>query len=124
MIYNYAFTALITLIAAAVFAVGAWQIQNWRFDAKEKQRIEAQLEQRRTDEKAASAASTAFEKDRSNNENRTRTVYVKVDKIIDRPVYRSVCVDADGLRLLNGAIGRTDDAGEPGSPLPGPAAGG
>jgi len=121
MIYSYAATAL---IAAALSATGAWQIQNWRADAKDKQRIEVQLELRRTQEKAASAASTGFEQDRSKNENRTRTVYVKVDKIIDRPVYRTMCVDADGLRLLNGAIGRADDAGEPGRPMPGPAAGG
>ncbi|MBH2008099.1 MAG: hypothetical protein I8H71_00460 [Xanthomonadaceae bacterium] len=121
MIYSHFAAAL---IAAAVSAACAWQVQAWRFDALDKQRIEAQLEQRRNNEKAASAASTAFEKDRINNETRTRTVYVKVEKIIDRPVYRSICVDADGLRLLNDQIRRADDAGEPGSPLPGPAAGG
>lgn len=121
MIYNYVATAL---IAAAVSAVGAWQVQAWRFDALDKQRIEAQAEQRRTQEKAASAASTGFEQDRTQNETRTRTVYVKVDKIIDRPVYRTMCVDADGLRLLNDQIRRADDAGEPGSAMPGLAAGG
>lgn len=121
MIYNYAATAL---IAAALSAAAVWNIQNWRFDAQDKQRIEAQAEQRRTQEKAASSASIGFEQDKTKNENRTRTVYVKVDKIIDRPIYRSVCVDADGLRLLNGAIGRADDAGESGSPLPGSGAGG
>lgn len=121
MIYNYAITAL---IAAALSSAGTWKIQTWRFESREKERIEAQLKLRKTQEKAASAASTAFEQDRTKNEKRTRTVYVKVDKIIDRPVYRNICVDADGLRLLNGAIGRIDDAGEPGGPLPGFAAGG
>ena len=121
MIYTYAAAAL---IAAALSVTGAWQVQAWRFDARDKQRIEAQAEQRRNDEKAASAAATAFEQDREKNEIRTRTVYVKVDKIIDRLVYRSVCLDADGLQLINGAIRRADDAGEPASALPGPAAGG
>ena len=57
MSYSYVATAL---IAAALFATGAWQVQNWRADAKDKQRIEAQAEQRRMQEKAASAASTGF----------------------------------------------------------------
>lgn len=121
MIYTYAATAL---IAAAVSAGSAWKIQNWRFDAREKERIEAQLELRRNNEKAATVASTGFEQDRTKNETRTRTVYVKVDKIIDRPVYRNVCVDDDGLRLLNDQIRRADDAAEPGNPVPGSAAGG
>lgn len=121
MIYTYAATAL---VAAALAASGAWQVQGWRFDSRDKQRIEAEAEKRRNDEKSASLAATGFEKDKVINETRTRTVYVAVDKIIDRPVYRAVCVDADGLRLLNGAIRRTDDAGQLGGHLPGPAAGG
>lgn len=121
MIYTYVATAL---VAAAVSAAGAWKVQSWRFDAQDKQRIEAQLEHQRLNEKAASAASTGFEQDRAKNENRTRTVFVEVDKIIDRPVYRTVCVDADGLRQLNDQIRRVDDAGEPGRTVPGPAAGG
>jgi len=112
------------LIAAALSASAAWQIQNRRADAQNKQRIDAQIEQRRIQEKAASAASTAFEKDRTKNEIRTRIVYVQIDKIVDRPVYRTVCVDADGLRLLNDQIRRADDAGEPGRTVPGPGAGG
>lgn len=114
----------IALTAAAMSGAGVWNVQNWRFDAKDKQRIEAEAEQRRTNEKAASAASTGFEQDKTKNETRTRTVYVEVDKIVDRPVYRNVCVDADGLRLLNGAIRRTDNAAQSGFKLPRPAAGG
>lgn len=121
MIYTHVATAI---VAAALSAGAAWQAQAWRFDALAKQRIEVQIEQRRNDEKAVSAASTSFEQDRAKNETRTRTVYVQVDKIIDRPVYRSVCVDADGLRLLNDQIRRVDDASEPGNPVPGPAASG
>ena len=33
-----------------------------------------------------------------------RTITKEVDKIIDRPVYRNVCVDPDGLRLINQAL--------------------
>ena len=50
MMYTHVATAL---IAAAVSATGAWQVQNWRFDTQAKQRLEAQAELRRTNEKAA-----------------------------------------------------------------------
>ena len=33
-----------------------------------------------------------------------KTVTRQVDKIIDRPVYRNVCLDADGLRDANAAL--------------------
>lgn len=114
--------AVIASIAAALSGAGVWHVQEWRHAAIDQARAEATAEQRRTQEKAASAASTAFEQDRSKNENRIRTVYVQIDKIIDRPVYRSVCVDADGLQLLNRAIGRSDNTSQPGDWLPGPAA--
>ena len=40
MIYTHAAAAL---IAASIAATGAWQIQNWRFDAKEKAHAEQKL---------------------------------------------------------------------------------
>ena len=46
-----------------------------------------------------------------------RTVYV--DKIVERPVYRNQCFDADGMRCLNAAIAGKDSAGcKPDSAVP------
>jgi hypothetical protein len=120
-LYSYLATAL---VAMAFGATGAWKVQGWRHDAAEKDRIEAVAEQHRNQERAADVAATGFENDKDQNETRTRTVYVQVDKIIDRPVYRNTCIDADGLRLLNGQIRRADAAGEPGLKLPRAGAGG
>lgn len=39
----YTYVATI-LVAAACAATSAWQVQNWRFAAKEKERVEAQAE--------------------------------------------------------------------------------
>jgi hypothetical protein len=44
-----------------------------------------------------------------------REIYREVPKIIDRPVYRNICVDADGLRLIDRA---TDAANGRGGPRP------
>lgn len=41
-----------------------------------------------------------------------KTITQTVDRLVDRPVYRSVCLDADGLRVANEALS--------GAPLPTP----
>lgn len=33
-----------------------------------------------------------------------RTIHDQVDRLVDRPVYRNVCLDTDGLMLVNAAI--------------------
>ncbi|MBK7052249.1 MAG: hypothetical protein IPH54_17045, partial [Rhodoferax sp.] len=40
-----------------------------------------------------------------------RTRWRTIETLVDRPVYRNVCLDADGLRELNAAI-----AGQPATP--------
>jgi predicted lipid-binding transport protein (Tim44 family) len=44
-----------------------------------------------------------------------RTIYRDAIKIVDRPVYRVICVDADGVRLLDRAqaVANSEPAGVP-----------
>jgi hypothetical protein len=116
----------LTLITAAVATAtgfgAAWQVQAWRMDAAELERVTAAANARSENERLAHRAATKFETDRSTNATRTRTITVEVEKIIDRPVYRNICIDADGLQLIAAAIARRDPASQPGHALPGPAA--
>lgn len=119
-----------TLTAIAISAVlagtagfgAAWQVQAWRHDAAELERITDAQEITRENASLASRSSTTFEKARTKNETRTRTITIEVEKIIDRPVYRSVCLDTDGLQLVAAAIARRTPASQPGVAVPGPAA--
>lgn len=110
------------VIAGAVGFAGAWKLQDLRHDAAELQRVTDQQEITQENARLANRAATGFEKDRTQNATRTRTITIEVDKIIDRPVYRNVCLDADGLQLIAAAVQRRDPARQPGKPLPGPAA--
>ena len=49
-LYTYVATAL---IAASLAATGAWKVQDWRYNAKEKERAEQQLENERMAAKSA-----------------------------------------------------------------------
>lgn len=117
--------AIQAALAAVLFAAGGAAGIKWHAgqDAiAEVKRIKATQEITRENEHLANLAATGFEKDKTKNATRTRTITVEVDKIIDRPVYRNVCLDTDGLQLINAAIRRSDPASQPGHVVPGPAA--
>ena len=97
-----------TLIAVAVssalsFGAG-WKISDWQHDAKEKARLEAVAEATRFKEKTIATASTAYE----GKKEEVRIKYIRttkvVEKIVDRPVYKNVCLDDDGLKAINEGI--------------------
>lgn len=117
MVYTHAIAAI---AGAAFAAAAAWQVQDWRFDAKEKQRIEQEAKDLHRMTERAGRASAAFETKRAANEVRYRTVTVTLEKIVERPVYLSQCLDADGLSAINAQIDRSADPGQPRLKLPKP----
>lgn len=53
-------------------------------------------------------SSAAYQAQKAAREERERVRYVQVFKTVENPVYRNVCLDADGVRELNAAV---DDGG-------------
>ena len=92
------------LVGAAVAATSAWQVQSWRFDAKEKQRLESEAEIRRMNEKRTSLAAEGLEKDKREIEIRYRTITKTVIEFVDRPIYKNICLDQDGIDAINGVV--------------------
>ena len=115
MIYTHAAAAL---IAGTLAAAGAWQVQNWRFDARELARVQAQAEATQQAARTAHAAAAAHEQDKTHAAQKTRVIRQIVEKIVERPVYAGVCFDDDGLRALTSAIRPGDAAAKPGNPVP------
>ena len=52
--------------------------------------------------------SADYEQLKSEQRVKVETVTLEVQKIIDRPVYNNVCIDDDGMRIINSLI--TDDS--------------
>lgn len=104
-------------VVAAV--AGTWQVQDWRHAEADLERVEMQAEARRLNAKGANLAATTHEGFKERERVVFQTITESVDRIVERPVYRHVCFDADGLRELNAAIGGgATDSGEPGHALP------
>lgn len=110
--------AVIALVAATLSGVGAWNVQAWRYAAKDASRIEAQAELSRNDRKAAQSASEGFENDKAKTEIKYRTITRDVEKIVERPLYRNVCFDDGGLRAVRDALGTAGDTGQPQGAVP------
>jgi hypothetical protein len=116
----------LTLIAAAVSAAiafgAAWQVQDWRHDAAERDRLEQQAKElaRRTDR--VDIAATAHEADKERIHVQFRTITKEVDRVVEKESYRAVCVDADGLRLLERALANSPAASGSAPAVPRPAA--
>lgn len=50
------------------------------------------------------AISSEYEALKQEQAEKQRVIYKTVEKIVDRPIYRNVCIDDDGLSEINSAI--------------------
>ena len=99
------------LLAAALLLLlaAAWRLdrtaQYRAGEATATARISAALAKQATAQQtAAHKASTEYQAEKATNEQKEKIRYVEVQKIINRPVYRNVCLDSDGLHIINQAI--------------------
>ena len=108
-----------TAVTSLVLGFGSgMSLQKLFWIAAEKERIENEAKTKEDNLIKAQEASASFEKKRSANEIRYRTVTVTVEKIVERPVYVNQCLDADGLRILNEQITGQPDSSKLGLKLP------
>ena len=114
--------AVAALALLAAFGAG-WKIEGWRWDASEKAAVEAALAHYQQETKQAAGASAALAAQQEQTNVRIRTITRTVDRIVVRPVYRNVCLDADGLRAVNAALtGKAALARQPDGTMPAPDA--
>jgi hypothetical protein len=112
--------AIVALVAALASGAGVWKVQAWRYDSRELQRQEAQHEKERMDRRSVDMAASVHEADKRQIETQFKTITKEVERVVEKPVYRNVCFDDDGLRALSAAIRPADAASEPARAVPGP----
>lgn len=103
------------LIGSKIYTAGG--------DAVRLEWADANRQQREAEAKQANQAAEKKEQGDAKAKVVYRTITQTVDKYIDRPVYRNVCLDADGLRDVNTALsGALTPAAQPDKPMPKPDA--
>lgn len=118
--YKAVIVLLLALLAVAI-AFGAWK--HIALERSEEQReadiakaIKPYVDAEREQRSRADKVSGQYEELKGQDRVRTEVINNKVEKITERPVYRNVCLDADGVSALNEA-GRMEPAGESDSGL-------
>ena len=66
-------------------------------------------------------AAAGHEADKAKLRTEFLTITQEVERVVEKPVYRDVCFDDDGLRLIGAAISGRAAASEPAPAVPGPA---
>lgn len=100
---------LILIAVCFVLIVGAWQYDHAAQYKRGRESMAAEISGRLKDaaiEKAKQdrESSAVYQTGKAVREEKERVRYVQVPKLIERVVYRNVCVDADGLSVINAAI--------------------
>ena len=116
VIYTY---VAVALISGACAATAAWQVQGWRHDSIEHARQVNQRATERLQRQNSNTAAVAHESDKVRIETEYRDVIKEVQRVVEKPVYRNVCFDPDGLSVIGDALARAyNDPGEPGNAVP------
>lgn len=100
---------LIAVLICAVLVVSAWQYDHAAQYKRGRESMAAEISGRLKDaaiEKAKSdqVISEKYQTGKAVREEKERVRYVQVQKIVEKPVFRNSCVDADGLSVINAAI--------------------
>ena len=100
---------LIAVLVCAMLVVSAWQYDHVAQYKHGRESMAAEISGRLKDaaiEKAKSdqIISEKYQTAKSVREEKERVRYVQVQKIVEKPVFRNVCIDSDGVSVINAAI--------------------
>ena len=100
---------LIAVLVVFAIVIGAWQADRKAEYQRGRNEMAAEISGRLKDsaiEKAKQDRETAaaYQAGKAVREEKERVRYVQVQKIVEKPVFRNVCVDSDGVSVINAAI--------------------
>lgn len=100
---------LVLIAICFVLIVGAWQYDHAAQYRRGRDSMAAEISGRLKDaaiEKAKQdrESSAMYQTGKAVREEKERVRYVQVQKIVEKPVYRNVCLDEQGRGLINNAI--------------------
>ena len=100
---------LILIVVCFVLVVGAWKYDHAAQYKRGRESMAAEISGRLKDaaiEKAKQdrESSAVYQAGKAVREEKERVRYVQVQKIVEKPVFHNICVDSDGLSVINAAI--------------------
>ena len=102
---------LVALAIMSSIGYGVSRVKTWGADEVRAEWAAANLKAKSDAEARIAKAADDLQAERKKRKVVIREVTTYVDKIVDRPVYRNVCLDAAGLSCLESAIRGESTAG-------------
>lgn len=104
---------LIAVLVVIAICITAWQADRKTEYRRGRDEMAAEISGRLKDaaiEKAKEDRKTSavYQAEKAVREEKERVRYVQVQKIVEKPVFSNVCVDSDGLSVINAAIADGD----------------
>lgn len=104
---------LIAALAVIAICIGAWQADRKAEYRRGRDEMAAEISGRLKDAAIKKAeedreSSAVYQAGKAVREEKERVRYVQVQKIVEKPVYRNICVDSNGLSVINAAIADGD----------------
>lgn len=106
------------LVGVAAGTTLGWQVQGWRQGRADAQRIERQARDTLRNIERGQQAADTYTQEQAHAQPTRQQITRTVERIVSRPVYRNVCLDADGLQQLRAAIAAGAPPGGAAAPLP------
>lgn len=99
---------LIATLVVIAICVGAWQADRKAEYRRGRDEMAAEISGRLKDAAIKKAeedreSSAVYQAGKAVREEKERVRYVQVPKLIERVVYRNVCLDSDGVSVINAA---------------------
>ena len=104
---------LIAILVVIAICITAWQADRKAEYRRGRDEMAAEISGRLKDSAIEKAkedrkSSAVYQAGKAVREEKERVRYVQVPKLVERVVYRNVCVDSDGLSVINAAIADGD----------------
>lgn len=106
------------LVSLAMGFAGGWRTHSWKVAADAAETAEATAAEAARRAEQHDAAEVAFEKGRASAEVREVEVVKEVVRVVSKPVYRDMCFDADGVRILTEDIAAANARRNPAPTVP------
>lgn len=88
------------VVAIALGFTTGWKVHSWKTDAAQARANAAAAQLARDMAKKVDRAAENYEAARASAAARDVVVTKEVYRVVSKPVYRNVCLDSDGVRIL------------------------
>lgn len=109
------------LVSAGLAFSGGWMVRGWKAGADDVAQVRADARTALVRAEKGDRAAVSHEGIKAKLQRQDAVLVREIERVVEKPVYRTECIDADGLRIIAAALaGSAPDPGQPAPAVPDP----